>query len=471
MTGNAAPPRARPAARAARPVPGGPSPALVLGAAMLGFFMIALDALAVNVALPAIGHGLGGSTAALQWIVDGYTLTFAALLLSAGACSDRFGASRAFAAGLAVFALASVACGLAPTLGLLIAARVAQGGAAALMLPASLALVRQAYPEAVARARAIALWTAGGAVAAAAGPVAGGVLTSLVSWRAIFFLNLPVGAVILVLLARAPRSPRRPAALDLPGQLTAALALGALTFGVIEGGSAGFGRPATLLSLLIAAAAAAAFVVAERRAADPMVPFGLLRSRPTLIAMVTGFTVNAAFYGLVFVLGLYFQDLLGLSALSAGLMFLPMTGVVAGVNVASARAAARYGPRMPIVTGQVVAAVGLLGLLAAAGTGVSRPLLALLLVPLGAGLGFAVPSVTAAMLAGVAPERAGLAGGVFNSVRQVGSALAVAVFGALVAHHATFLAGLRLSLLTCTVLLVITAVAALALPAGPRRAG
>jgi DHA2 family methylenomycin A resistance protein-like MFS transporter len=432
---------------------------------MLGFFMIALDALAVNVALPGIARELGGSTAALQWIVDGYTLMFAALLLSAGACSDRFGASRAYAAGLTVFTLASMACGLAPRLGLLITARVVQGSAAALMLPASLALVRQAYPEAAARARAIALWTAGGAVAAAAGPVAGGVLTSLASWRAIFFLNLPVGLAILVLLARVPRSPRRPAALDLAGQVSAIVALGALTFGVIEGGSAGFGRPATLISLLIAAAAAAAFVIAERRAADPMVPFGLFRSRPTLVSLLTGFTVNAAFYGLVFVLGLYFQDLLGLSALRAGLMFLPMSGLVAAANVASARAAGRYGPRVPIVTGQVICALGLLGLLAAAGAGTSRLLLAVLLIPLGVGLGFAVPSITAAMLAGVAPERAGLAGGVFNSVRQVGSALAVAVFGALVAHHATFLTGLRISLLTCAAMLLATAAAALARPA------
>lgn len=467
MIGNATPagPQARPRFRPVPGRPGTPAPALVLTAAMLGFFMIALDALAVNVALPGIARELGGSTAALQWIVDGYTLMFAALLLSAGACSDRFGASRAYAAGLTVFTLASMACGLAPTLGLLITARVVQGSAAALMLPASLALVRQAYPEAAARARAIALWTAGGAVAAAAGPVAGGVLTSLTSWRAIFFLNLPVGLAILVLLARVPRSPRRPAALDLAGQVSAIVALGALTFGVIEGGSAGFGRPATLLSLLIAAAAAAAFVVAERRAADPMVPFGLFRSRPTLVSLLTGFTVNAAFYGLVFVLGLYFQDLLGLSALRAGLMFLPMSGLVAAANVASARAAGRYGPRVPIVTGQVICALGLLGLLAAAGAGTSPSLLAVLLIPLGVGLGFAVPSITAAMLAGVAPERAGLAGGVFNSVRQVGSALAVAVFGALVAHHATFLTGLRISLLTCAAMLLATAAAALARPA------
>src|SRR5262249_15346072 len=161
----------------------------------------------------------------------------------------------------------------------LIGARLVQGSAAALMLPSSLALVRQAFPEAAARSRAIALWTAGGAVAAAAGPVAGGVLTSLGSWRAIFFLNLPAGLAILVLLGGGRRSPRRRVARDLPGQLAATAALGALTFGVIDGGSTGFGRPAALISLLIAAAAGAAFVAVELRAAEPMVPFALFRSR------------------------------------------------------------------------------------------------------------------------------------------------------------------------------------------------
>ena len=439
------------------------SPRLLLGAALLGFAVIALDASAVNVALPAIGHSLGGTTAGLQWIVDAYTLMFAALLLSAGAFSDRFGASRAYAAGLAVFTLASAACGLAPSLGLLIGARLVQGSAAAVVLPASLALVRQAFPDAADRARAIALWTVGGALATALGPVVGGVLTSAVSWRAIFYLNLPAGLAVLAILARAARSPRRPAGLDLPGQAAAVLGLGALTFGVIEGGASGFTRPVTVVSLLVAVAAMAAFVLVERRSADPMVPPGLFRDRVVSISVTIGFSVNAAFYGLVFVLGLYFQDVLGMSAVRAGLMFLPMSALTAVANVGSARVAGRYGPRVPMIAGQIVCAVGLLAI-AAFGTEVRHPVLALMLIPIGVGLGFTVPSLTAVMMGGIAPERAGMAGGVLNSARQTGGALAVAAFGALVAQRSAFLTGLHASLLTAAVLLLVTASAALLLP-------
>src|SRR5882757_2297 len=189
-------------------------PGPVLLSALLGFFVIGLDASAVNVALPAIGHSFGGSTSALQWIVDAYTLMFAALVLSSGAISDRIGANRVFGIGLAVFTAASAVGGFAPGLAVLIGARVVQGSAAAVMLPSSLALVRQAYPVASERSRAIALWTVGGAVSFAAGPIAGGLLTSGLSWRAIFVINIPVGALTLALLARAPRSPRRAARLD-----------------------------------------------------------------------------------------------------------------------------------------------------------------------------------------------------------------------------------------------------------------
>jgi DHA2 family methylenomycin A resistance protein-like MFS transporter len=443
---------------------------LILTAALLGFFVIALDASAVNVALPGIGRALGGSTAGLQWIVDPYTLMFAALLLSAGALSDRLGANRVFVAGLAVFTAASAACGFAPALGPLIGARLVQGSAAAIMLPSSLALVRQAFPDAVRRGRAIALWTAGGAVSTAAGPVIGGVLTSSLGWRMIFFLNLPVGLITLAVLARVPGSPRRAARLDPLGQFTAMVALGALTFGVIQGGASGFGSPVAVASLLVALLAMVAFVAAEARAADPMVPLSLLRSRTAVICLATGFTINAAFYGVVFVLSLFFQQVLGQSAVVAGLMFLPMTALIAGANVSSARAATRFGYRMPVTVGQLVCALGLLALL---GIGIdaetSRVQLAVLLIPLGIGLGFAIPSLTAAMLSAIPSERAGLAGGVLNAGRQTGGALAVAAFGALVSQRASFVSGLRLSLLLAAILLLVTASAALALPRGARR--
>ena len=310
------------------------APKLILAATFMGIFLLNLNTMALNVALPGIGRTFGGSTAGLQWIVDAYTLMFAALLLSAGTLSDRIGASRAFGAGVAVFTVASAACGLAPGLGELIAARLIQGSAAAIMLPSSLALVRQAFPDAAERARAIALWTAGGAVAVAAGPVTGGVLSSTLSWRAIFVVNLPVGIATLAVLTRTERSPRRATPLDPYGQLTAIVALAALTFAVIDGGENGFGEPVVLGGLGLAAVATATFIMIEARTAAPLVPLDLFRSRTVTVSVAIGFVVNAAFYGLVFVLSLFFQDVLNLSPVAAGLMFLPMMAVIAAANLA-----------------------------------------------------------------------------------------------------------------------------------------
>ena len=443
------------------------SPKLTLFAALLGFVMIALDASAVNVALPAVGRGLGGSTAGLQWIVDAYTLMFAALLLSAGAFSDRLGAGRLYAGGAAAFTLASVACGLAPSLGFLVGARLVQGSAAALMLPSSLALVRQAFPDARARAAAIAQWTMAGAASTAVGPVLGGVLTSSVSWRSIFFLNLPVGLVVLAALRRTGRSAQRPAPLDLPGQLTAIIGLAALTYGVISGGASGFGRPQAWGSVLLALVSFGAFGVVEHRTKEPMLPLGLLRDRVVAVCLAVGFVVNAAYYGLIFVFGLFAQDVLGRSAVGAGLVFMPTAILCTITNLLSARAAARWGARMPVLVGQLACAVGLLILLLVNGH-TSAPGLALLLLPLAGGLGFAVPSLTAMMLGGIAPERAGLAGGVLNSFRQTGGALAVAGFGALVAQRGGFVTGLHVSLLISVALLAATTLATLALPKAGR---
>ena len=443
-------------------------PGLVLVAALLGFFMMALDATAVNVALPGIGRSLGGSTAGLQWVVDGYTLMFAALPISAGAVSDLVGARRVFGLGLAAFVVASAACGLAPAMWFLIAARVVQGSAAAIALPASLALVRQGFDDPAQRARAVARWTVGGAVAIVAGPVAGGVLTTAVSWRAIFFINLPVGIAVLAVLTRAPRSPRRAAPLDLPGQLTAVIALAAVTYGIIEGGASGFGRPAVLGCLLLAVLAAGAFVLVEARTADPMVPLSLFRSRTVTISLAVGFMINAAFYGVIFILSLFFQQVLGLSALSAGLLFLPMTALVSVANLGSARVAARSGPRLPIWLGQLIAALGLaalvavVALVAVSGT-TERYLIAVILVPVGVGLGFAIPSLTVLLLDTLPAAQAGLAAGVLNSARQIGGTVAVAVSGALVAHRASFGAGMRDSLLILTAGLLATTAAALRL--------
>ncbi|WP_367040593.1 MFS transporter [Streptomyces sp. Je 1-332] len=433
------------------------SPGLTLTAAMLGFALITLDASVVNVALPAIGDSLGGGMSGLQWVVDAYTLAFAALMLSTGALSDRIGATRAYAIGITVFTAASVACGFAPSLPVLTGARVVQGVAAAVVLPASLSLVRQAYSDAARRARAVALWAAGGSVAVALGPVAGGALTTAWDWSGIFFINVPLGAVALALLLRSPRSERRPAPLDVPGQLLAVLTLTALTFAVIEGGTTG------LFALVVAVAAGAVFLWTEARQAHPVVPLGLFRDRTVAITVAAGAACSVAFYGLVFVFSLFFQEVQGRSALWAGLMFLPMTGLIAVTNVAAGKLAARVGPRVPMLVGQAVAVLGLLALLFA---DASTPAvgLAFLMVPLALGCALTIPPLTAAMMEAVPADRAGLAAGVLNAARQVSGGLGIAAFGGLLAGD--FVSGMRVSLLIAAGLLAASGVATLGLRRG-----
>ena len=413
-------------------------------AACLAFFIIVLDITVVSVALPSIGRELHGGLAGLEWIVDGYVVVFSALLLSSGTLSDRVGASRALAAGFIGFTLASAACGLAPALAFLLAARVVQGAAAAIMLPASLALVRQVFPDAKKLARAIAIWTAAGGAAVAAGPVIGGLLTGAIGWRAIFFVNVPVGLLGVAALTRVTPSPRRPARFDLPGQIAAIAAVAALAIGVIQGGHQGFGSPVALVSLTVFAVAAAAFVAVERHVAVPMVPLGIFRSKTVSSTTVAGLIVSFAFYGQVFVLSLFFQQALGYSPAVTGLMFVPMTGVVAGVNLLAGRLVQRHGPRAPLVAGQLVFAGGLLGCLAF-GHGTPIVVIELLLVPVGIGAGLTVPPLTTAFMDHIRAGQAGLGAGVLNSSRQLGSALGVAVFGALLG--ANFVTGLHLSLL------------------------
>ncbi|GAA1925794.1 MFS transporter [Streptomyces durmitorensis] len=441
--------------------PGSARAALV--AAVLGFFVITLDVSGVNVALPAVRDDLGGSMSGIQWVADSYTLMFAALMLSAGAFSDAVGARRAYGWGLGVFTLASLACGAAPTLGALMAARVVQGSAAAVMVPASLALIRQAFPDADARARGIALWTVGGAVAVAAGPVLGGLLTTEWSWRTVFLLNVPAGLAGFLVLLRAARSPRHAAAFDLPGQLTAVLALAALTFAVIEGGHDGL-TGTVQVTAVVAVASAAAFVAVEARRRAPMLPLGLFRQRGVSVPVVAGFALNAAFYGGVFVLSLFFQEERGQSALSAGLMFVPMAVITANFNYLSPRAVSRYGPRAVVVAGLLTGAVGCGGLVAV-DTGTPWWVTALLMIPLGIGGSLAMPALTSLMLDSVAAERAGTAAALLNTSRQTGGALSIAVFGALLAGD--FAPGMRESLLLAACLLLANALGAAALL--PRR--
>jgi MFS transporter, DHA2 family, methylenomycin A resistance protein len=449
--------------RAPAPAERTDSPGAALAAAVLTFFVIALDAVVVNVALPTVRSELGGGITGLQWVVDGYTLMFAGLLLSAGALSDRIGARRAVGAGMLVFVAASAACGLAPSLGVLVAARCVQGAAAAVMMPASMALIGHAHPDPVHRGRAVAVWAMGGAVASSAGPVVGGLLT-LASWRLIFFLNLPVGVVALALLARTARSPHHEHPFDRAGQLTAVAAMGGLTYGAIEAGAAGFTAPHVLAAFAIAAVALAAFVLAQARAAHPMVPLGLFRSRTVTVAVVVGFAFIVAYYGLPFVESLFLQQFRGLSSLATGVAFLPMMLIGAALTPCSARIAERVGARTLVTSGLVAMTAGLVALaLVPAATPVW--VLAVLMVPVGLGGPLVMPPLTGVLLGAVPEHRAGVASGVFNTSRQIGGALAVAVFGALLAGPGGFLTGVRASLLLAAAVALAAAAAALLLRA------
>ncbi|MFC9056717.1 MFS transporter [Streptomyces sp. NPDC057074] len=433
-------------------------PPVALAASLLGFFVITLDALVVNVALPAIRSDLGGGITGLQWALDGYTLMFAALLLSAGSLSDRIGARRAFGLGLAVFMAASIACGLAPTLPVLVAARLVQGAGAAAMMPTSLALIREAYTDSVKRARAVALWAVGGAVASAAGPVAGGA-ASLISWRTIFFINLPIGLAALLLLARTAPSPRRPAPFDVTGQVTAVVAMGALTLAAIEAGERGLTDPVVCTAALITLVAAAVFLRAQARGRAPMVPLSLLRRRTVVISCAAGFAFMAGFYGMVFLFSLYLQQQRGLSPLATGAAFVPMTVLSAFINPLSARAAERFGPRVPIACGLLLMAAGLITLALVPETTPTWALAALML-PVGLGGPLAMPPTTALLVNSVPAQQTGTASGVFNTSRQLGGALAVAVFGALLAGQSHMLTGVRISLLLAAAVVGAAGVAA-----------
>ncbi|MET8806327.1 MFS transporter [Streptomyces sp. NPDC004546] len=427
-----------------------------LAAAVVGFFVITLDATIVNVALPTIRDELGGGMTGLQWVVDGYTLMFAALLLSAGALSDRIGARRAFGTGVAVFVAASAACGLAPGLGILVAARFVQGAGAAVVMPTTLALIREAYDDQARRARAVAVWASGGAAAAAAGPLVGGVLSEL-SWRLIFFINVPVGVVALLLVARTRPSPHRRVPFDRAGQLAAVAGMGGLTYGVIEAGAEGFTAPRVIVALAVAVLGLTGFLAVEARSAHPMVPLEMFRNRTMMSAVTVGFTFMVGFYGTPFVLSLYFQQLRGLSPMATGMAFLPMMAFSALLTPASSRLVRRIGRRASIIGGLLSMAAGTMILAVLPPT---APLwaVAALMVPVGLGGPLVMPPLTAHLLDNVPAHRAGVAGGILNTARQIGGALAVAVFGALLAGHAGFLHGLRTSLFVTVAVLLSTIV-------------
>ena len=433
---------------AARANPAGARIALLVSS--LGFFLVTLDVSIVNLALPSIRQSLGGDVSAQQWILDAYTLAFAALLLCFGNLSDRIGAKRAYVTGIALFGIASLLCALAPSVLTLVAARCVQGATAALMLPSSMTLIREAFPDARMRTRALGVWAAGGAVASAAGPLLGGALSAW-DWRLVFAVNVPVCALMLALSVRVCRSPRRRVPFDWAGQLLALVALGAIVFALIEGGSLGYGHPLIVTLLVVGTTALVLFLVVQARVAHPMMPLELFRPGPMRVAMFGGFTFIYAWFGSVFLASLYLQQHLQLASAAAGLVFLPSAVLAFFGNLASGPLANRFGPRLPVLLGMASLVVGLTTLALTAPLG-SVMLVGVALILIGGGGSVAMPPLAGIVLEYAPSGQAGVASAVSNTFRQIGGALAVALFGVFVSRGGGFLAGMQLGLATAAVL-------------------
>ncbi|MGW1957007.1 MFS transporter [Streptomyces sp. NPDC001920] len=405
----------------------------VLAVCALSMFLVGVDTTIVNVGLPEIGHGLGVSTRGLEWIVDAYTVVLASLLIVSGALADRFGRRRVFQCGLVVFGLASLACSLAPSFGALVAARAVQGIGASMLSPVALAIVVNAMPDPRERARAIGIWASVFGLSMAAGPVTGGALIAAFGWRSVFWINVPVVVTALVLVAVFVPESRGPRArqLDLRGQalLTAALFL---TVGVlIEGPRLGWASPAVLTGYALIAVTVAAFVRVELRRSEPLMDLQLFRRPAFATAVLGAVAVFVALNVSLLLTTFHLQHGRGWTPLAAGTATLPMAVGATLCAPWSGVLVGRMGPRRPLLlAGAFIAAGGLSLVGLDQDTGVALLGLAYLLI--GIGFGFANAPLTNTAVGGLPPSRAGVAGAITSTARQLGSAVGIAVAGALV---------------------------------------
>lgn len=424
----------------------------VLAVTVLGSGIAALDATVVNIALPTIGRDFHTGIAALQWVMTGYTLTLAAFLLIGGSLGDRFGRRKVYLIGIVWFALASAACGLAPTAVFLIVTRVLQGVGAALLTPGSLAILEASFVPAD-RARAIGAWSGLSGVAVAAGPLVGGYLISAASWRWIFFINIPLAAAVVGLGARhvpESRDVTTTGKIDYAGAVFAVVFLTGITFAFIEASAIGWSSPAVLTMTLIAVLGLAAFLARERRAATPMLPLSLFAERQFAATNAVTFIVYAALTGATFLLPVVLQVVSGYSPLASGLAFVPLTVIMLALSARAGQLAARIGPRLQLSVGPIVAGVGL-AMFTMATSGSSYVVYVLpAVVVFGLGLAITVAPLTATAMSSAPAEHSGIASAVNNDVARFGGLLAVAVLPALAGitgtsylHPAALAAGFR----------------------------
>ncbi len=403
-----------------------------LGAMCFALFMIMLDNTVVNVALPSIQRDLGASISGLEWTINGYTLSFAVLLATGGRLGDIFGRRRMFLIGVVIFAASSATAGLAPDQTSLVLSRVVQGVGAALMMPGTLSIITDAFPPEE-RGKAMGTWAGVSALALAIGPVLGGFLTEHVSWRAIFYINIPVaiGAVVATLFAvRESRDTSVGREVDYAGVAVLTAGLTALVLALVEGNSWGWGSPQIVGLLAVAAVALPAFVAVENRVKAPMVQFELLSDRNFLGAVVVALIISFAMLGVFFFLALYMQNILHYSPLEAGVRFLPSTLMIVAVAPVAGRLSDRIGPRWLIAGGLAIVTASLLSF---SGVAVDSGYLDLLpgFMLLGIGIAMTMSPMTSAAMNAVPVQKAGVASGVLSMFRMVGGTLGIAITGAI----------------------------------------
>jgi EmrB/QacA subfamily drug resistance transporter len=404
-----------------------------LGAMCFALFMVMLDNTAVNVALPSIQRDLGASIAGLEWTVNAYTLSFAVLLVTGGRLGDIFGRRTVFVCGVVVFACSSGFIGFSQTQTWLVAGRLVQGVGAALMMPGTLSIISNAFPPEE-RGKAIGTWAGVSGMALAIGPLLGGFLIEHVSWQSIFFVNLPVAALCVVVTLFAAQNSRDDTVartIDFPGIAALTTGLASLILALVEGNSWGWGSPRIVGLLIVAAVGLTAFALVERRVRVPMVDFTFFRSRTFLGTSLVAFTVTFAMLASFFFVTLYMQNILGYSPLEAGLRTLPTTVLVIAAGPIIGRLTDRIGPRTPLVTGLLLVAVAIFWQ-SRINVDTGYGFLVGSFVVLGVGIGCVMSPMSTAAMNAVAREKAGVASGVLTMSRMVGGTFGVAVIGALV---------------------------------------
>ncbi len=417
------------------------NPNAVLAVVAVAQFMVILDSTVVNVALPTVQGALGFSEQSLSWVLNAYTLMFGGFLLLGGRAADRLGRRRLFIAGIGVFSAASLICGLAQSEGMLLVARGAQGLGGAMVSPAALSIILTTFAEGSERNRALAVWGAIAGAGGAIGLLLGGVLVQALSWRWVFFINVPIGAAVVALAPRiVPESRSESSArggYDVEGAVAITLGTIALVFTLIKANGWGWASGRTLAGFAIAAALIAGFVLIERRHEDPLIPLGIFKNRSLAASDATMLVLAAALFGMFFFCTLYLQQVLGYSALKTGLLYLPFSVTLIGASAAASRLVDSFTPKPVLLTGLFIATAGFVILTRVSGHGDYTSHVLPAMIVLGAGLGLSFVPITISATNGVAATESGLASGLLNTTQQVGGSLGLAILSSVSTSRVT----------------------------------